>query len=526
MIHIHVYPAVGQREWRTARCKSFKWEENKGQRSTGEILFWTRRGTFPFTLGVYGDGETRTFRADWPIVSAPRVWVNNIEQSVGSLSDSPVTSADWYWDAGSQEIIQDDAGTTLGEEDVFYAQYQGDDSWEPIVGQRLTISEIPNEHGMPFAVLWAGTIDEVTLIDERGSDIVWFQCKIVDYTAIFDRRRTEVYSWVNTTPGHILQEACMAWLSDENLNFDDIATDGDPVQAFAVDYTTFAELVRALKDLINYECEISWERKVRFYLQDTSPMLNVDDNTVSVLCRDSGDIIYRRALSDGQYANVVTVKADQYATPGLIETLEGDGFATSLQLAHPLAASPTIVLWTGSPLTSTPQTVGIDGVDTEKNWYWNLGSNTLRQSTEASPPSSVLNPGDFLEVSYTGITSTYVTVRNEAAIAARAYIEGGSGIYHKFIELNRLASHADIEATAQAELDKWSPVPEYLTVPTRQYLPGVHPGFWIEATLAKFGLSDARFQVQSVSAQWQEDSQLLEGSQILYSITAVREVEA
>jgi hypothetical protein len=95
-----------------------------------------------------------------------------------------------------------------------------------------------------------------------------------------------------------------------------------------------------------------------------------------------------------------------------------DGTASSWQMAYPLYSAPTITV------QSVSKTVGVLGVDTGKDFYWQAASNSISQDSGAAKIPS----GYVISVNYVGQFFTTVTRDNLTEQAARQAIEGGTGI--------------------------------------------------------------------------------------------------
>jgi hypothetical protein len=69
-----------------------------------------------------GNGTKVSFEVTDPIGEVPKAYVNDVEKTVGLLGE---TGFDWYWQDGSKEIRQDDAGTVLTGGDTLRVIYVG-----------------------------------------------------------------------------------------------------------------------------------------------------------------------------------------------------------------------------------------------------------------------------------------------------------------------------------------------------------------------------------------------------------------
>lgn len=130
--------------------------------------------------------------------------------------------------------------------------------------------------------------------------------------------------------------------------------------------------------------------------------------TPSVKPTFSADL-YRNRQSITNCLGTVTVTGEQKIA---------DGIATSWQMAYPLYSAPTITVQGVSKL------IGVQGVDTGKDLYWQAGSPSISQDSKATTIPS----GSILSVNYVGQFFTTVTRNNLPEQAARKAVEGGTGI--------------------------------------------------------------------------------------------------
>jgi hypothetical protein len=93
-----------------------------------------------------------------------------------------------------------------------------------------------------------------------------------------------------------------------------------------------------------------------------------------------------------------------------------DGTATSWSMAYPLYSAPTITV------QGIPQTIGVQGVDTGKAFYWQAASNSISQDSTAAKITS----GYVIQFTYVGQFTRTVTADNLPEQAARAAIEIGT----------------------------------------------------------------------------------------------------
>lgn len=114
-----------------------------------------------------------------------------------------------------------------------------------------------------------------------------------------------------------------------------------------------------------------------------------------------------------------------------------DGAASSWNMAYPLYSAPTILI------QEVAKTVGVKGVDTGKDFYWQAGNNSISQDSGATK----ITGGYVLDFSYVGQFEKNVTRNNLPEQAARQAVEGGTGIVAAIEDgQGMLASNAQVYA--------------------------------------------------------------------------------
>ena len=124
------------------------------------------------------------------------------------------------------------------------------------------------------------------------------------------------------------------------------------------------------------------------------------------------------------YCNRIKITNCLYLTATQTEQKVADGSTSSWTMAYPLYSAPTVTV------SGVVQTVGIRGTDTGKAFYWQSGSTSISQDPNATKIAS----GVILTFVYIGTYVGTVTRDNTAEQAARAAIEGNSGIVEVIID--------------------------------------------------------------------------------------------
>jgi hypothetical protein len=335
----------------------------------------------------------------------------------------------WPCVAGTLNITESLGGRSTCEFTVLR-----EDAASPPVGAEVTV-------GDGAYLVFAGTIDEVERFTLGGSAAVESRIRCTDYAHILDRRLAGEYCWSGQRAGDLVRTICAQSLSDEGIGLD-FVQDGPVVENFAIVYPTVAEAVTRLAEIAHYYWYVDYYRQLHFFSPETYDCpFSIGDGS-----RNFRSLTLR--LTREEYANFVVVKLAQYVRSES-ETFHGDGSARTFTVGYPIAAEPEITL------NGAPQTVGVAGVDTGKDWYWSAGSRDIQQDSGGT----LLEPSDTLVVNYQGVDQTVVAAENAAEIAARQAVEGGSGRYEILRESGDQTTRTQGEQLAAAILDRLDAIP-------------------------------------------------------------------
>ena len=213
---------------------------------------------------------------------------------------------------------------------------------------------------------------------------------------------------------------------------------GPTVDSVTFDYSfTVGSAIDALIQLINtavselyYYYVDPWRTVVLAKIATTAAPWNISKLNGS----DANVLIQIANTSDGaKLANRAYIDEGMYIADAVEEDFTGDGVTRTWDVTdNPIATAPSITLDLGGG--PVPQTVGIDGLDTGKDYYWQVNSKTIRQDSGAT----ILVFGNTLAVTYQGFVSKVIgpsipALSNSASIAARSAVEGGTGYYDLYL---------------------------------------------------------------------------------------------
>jgi hypothetical protein len=193
------------------------------------------------------------------------------------------------------------------------------------------------------------------------------------------------------------------------------------------------------------------------------------------------------------YRNRQTITNCTGITATLNEQKIADGSATSWNMAYPLYSAPTITV------QGVSKTVGVKGVDTGKDFYWQANNNSITQDTGATKIPS----GYLIQVVYVGQFNTSVTVDNLPEQAAQAIREqGGTGIVEAW-EDGKLMLASNATTYAQGLLARYGNNNTVeLTCTTRRT--GLVPGMILSAFVPEYGLNNTQLLITKITTTGQQ----------------------
>jgi hypothetical protein len=266
----------------------------------------------------------------------------------------------------------------------------------PSVGAEVTIQD-------GSTVIFAGTVDGITQesLDRRQALRVAVEC--ADWNQLADRRLVaEAFVTPGQTLGDIVRAIVATYLDEFGVT--DTAVENGPVVDRAIfNYQTVGEAFNELADLTGFAWYIDYGKDLHFFARET--------NTAPYALTDSsanwGEMRVTRDRS--AYRNRQYVRAGTDETDTLVESLVGDGTRKVFTLGYPAATEPTITVG------GVGKTVGIGGLETGTDWYWNKGSTEIRQDDAAAAVAD----GVAIVVTYKGMQPIMLVAQNDAEVALR-----------------------------------------------------------------------------------------------------------
>lgn len=248
---------------------------------------------------------------------------------------------------------------------------------------------------------------------------------------------------------------------------------------------------------VPYYCMIDQLKQLWFVPYTTVVNSNIIDGTAQ------DNIKVKR--TNPSYRNQQIVQGGVAQTVQQTETRKGDSNTIAFPMKYDLATVPTVTV------NGVTKTVGINGVDTGKDWYWNKGSNLITQDTSGTK----LTSSDTLSVTYIGQYPNTVISQNAAQVSAQAAIDGTSGIIEDLTNDDSLNDINSALASASASLTLYGQAGVIVSFDTQ--VAGYAPGQLVTIDLPWHDIHTDQFLIESVTASDSRD-----GLNIYYTVVALQ----
>lgn len=355
-----------------------------------------------------------------------------------------------------------------------------DNSFHPPVGASVVF-----KYGA--RVIFLGTIEKPVEklplgIGAAPHSALMVRVQAVDSSALADRRvAIENFETPGQTAGDIAALLVAEYLAEEGVTIGQI----DPGVTVEKALFPYVSLTTAFDDIAQTSGMVWWiDNNKSFFMIDRGSFnapFSISDvfrpyRKLSVN-RDRGQLRNRQYLQAGQQTS--DVQDEQFL---------GDGNTRTYTVGLAIAEAPTVTV------NGFAKTVGIQQVDTGKDFYWSKGEKQITQDEGAAPLLAV----DTLRVLYSGLYPIIVTSTNVSSVNERKAIEGGSGLYEE-VEVNQDIDDLLIATDlVSALLRRFGKIPTNVNFETD--LIGLIPGMLLPIALTEENLNDD-FLVTSVKAK-------------------------
>jgi hypothetical protein len=345
-----------------------------------------------------------------------------------------------------------------------------------------------------FKTLFSGYIDTPGRTRLAPGSGLLHDISCVDNHYLSDKRLV-IKSYASETLSYIANDIFTDYLAGEGITVGEIQT-GPTIESAIFNYVKVSEAFDALKELSGFMWRIDEYKQLFFIDRATyAAPWQLDGVTYRALKNSvhlgTGNPLYRNS----QY-----IRGGKGVTALQTEHFTGDGIIKSFALGYPLALEPVV------EEAGVPVSVGIKGVETGFDYYWNKGDNTL--FADVAPGAGV-----DVEVQYYGQYPLISLVRDGVAVIDRQTIEGGgSGLVEEMVTEVQHESSEAITESAQAKLTQYCQEAEKFTYRAIDH--GLYPGQLQEITYAGFGFAAHEMLIESVSI-------IPDGELIYYTVTCI-----
>lgn len=264
-------------------------------------------------------------------------------------------------------------------------------------------------------LLFGGTVDDLPEQEISGTGALHYaNMPLVDYTEIADRRIV-AESFTNVTAGSIVSYIITNYLADDGITAGDIQ-DGPIVSKAIFNYMSASQCCDELSELTGFQWCINYDKSLDFFDRTSY--------TGTAITASSAIRKLKVTKNRDQYRNRQYLKAGFDISETQIRDFKGDGSTQVFTVDLPMAEEPTVTV------NSVAKTVGIRGLETGCDFYWQKNDKMLSQDDG----DTKLTSSDTLRISYKGFYPIIVVADNHSEILARQAVEGGTGIYEQIEE--------------------------------------------------------------------------------------------
>lgn len=346
-----------------------------------------------------------------------------------------------------------------------------------------------------FVIEFSGFIDTVSKDRLSPASGLLHEISCMDNHYLADKRLViKAYTTPGQTLADIVNDIWTDYLDDEGITIGEVQT-GPIIDTAVFNYVRVSDAFDALKELSGFTWFID-ELKQLFFIERITYTTEWDiDMTTHSPIHGSARLVSGNPM----YRNTQYKRGGKGTTALQTEHFTGDGILKSFTLGYPLALEPDV--WVDAVI----QSVGIKGVDSAMDCYWNKSDATF--TFDIAPPLA-----DDIEVQYYGQYPLIVRVIDAGAILDRQAVEGSSGIVEDIAYEAQHESQAAMMESTQATLKTYCQESDKYIYQT--YETGLQVGQLQKITDARYGLTAEEMLIESITI-------IPSGETIYYDVSCV-----
>jgi hypothetical protein len=331
----------------------------------------------------------------------------------------------------------------------------------------------------------------------------YYDIECVDNHQIADRWLV-AKTYVNTAVHTIVNDLYTTYLVPDGITLGNIATTSVTLDKASFPRVgTVSDALNELCDITGFNWYIDYDKKFYFTPRSffTAPFGITSTSSIN-------NVQVRQDRS--QYRNRQYIRGGQIQTDEIAlekPTPNPDGVSRVFITRFPISDKPRIFI---NSVEITATDIGINGVDKNKKYYYDVGKNAIVQDGT----QTVLSTTDVIQVTYKGLISLAVVSEDVVAIANRASLEGNTGVYERIDVDTSIVSRGEAISIATGKLEKYTKVARQITYDT--YTAGLAAGQLQTITLPEYNISSTDFLIDKVTI-----SELDGAGRLVYTVHAI-----
>ena len=313
-------------------------------------------------------------------------------------------------------------------------------------------------------------------------------------------KRLVIKSYSGQTLEYIVEDILTDYLIAEGIH-ENTAGDiekGPTIDTAVFNYVSVTEAFDALAELSGFTWYIDENKHLYFTDRSTNAAAwNLDMDTYKPI---KGSV--RLEGGNPLYRNKQYLRGGKGQTSSQVETFTGDAALINFTVGYPISTAPTVTVQDRAP---EAQTVGIKGIDTGKDCYWNKSDATI--TFDVAPEA-----GKTVTITYLGEYPLIALAAHPTDHTARAAIEGGTGIVENMLIEAQHETAAAMQESAQGKISQYCREAEKFYYSTTDR--GLKVGALQEITFAPFGFSAHEMMIESIGIS-------LMGDVIIYEVVCI-----
>lgn len=300
----------------------------------------------------------------------------------------------------------------------------------------------------------------------------------------------------NKTAGYIVKYIINNYLSEENIS-EGVIHDGLTFDKVIFNYRSCHEALNKLQvSCPGYYWNIDFNRQLHFVQRTTNTCSQkIDSNFIHRLFKPYDTL--------NEYRNIQYIEGGQKETniqQDYTPTPAPDGKSREFTVQFPIGLKPIVETNVNGAGWSV-QDVGINGIDTGKEFYWTYGSNQVTQDSSETVLTNSNPTPDEIRISYVGLVDVRLRYKDNAEIQARADIEGNSGKYEEVFQNKDIISNYSAVQFAKGLINKFKD-PGTAQLIVEDDIADLEAGKLVKVEKSLFGIDDY-YLIKSIKASQQ-----------------------